>query len=430
MKYIFILTLMFFLVQGCGGEADKKIQNTKTTLYKKNIPKKLKDSFNTYAANWKVELNKRLKEGDATTLYDLQMHLQNIAILADERGDKEILKKLLELVSIPFKYLDSNKEWVDTKGSDSEENELYVSQYFALLTRVLDACERNGVSTKEFMPSKNIAVVSNHITKWADNLYIDEDKLSDTQLFIEMSAIEFNNYLKSRGIKNSYFNKWKKYVQKGFSVVKGSIETIPCNSHPEKVCYILGKDTNIDKEDNKYSGYTQEYLPKESDTDPMAMFDSQGIVKHSPKVATGAWDISHGRRFNWFFETVTRFGKRDFNLTFSKDFLNGWANNIAYNICQNGKNGAYFSIYIDGTKGWYRVNYEGREAYGYYPGENNDMNIHFVASSYGIFGVYNPKIYECMDSWVNENEDNRDKVFDTSYFILDYLSSKLIDLHK
>lgn len=87
----------------------------------------------------------------------------------------------------------------------------------------------------------------------------------------------------------------------------------------------------VDHPGNDYSGYGKEKTKTKtnSDTDPNAMFDANGIVKHPKKrQAKLGTDVSHARRFNWFFETVKRFGK-PFNISISKETLKGWAENLA-----------------------------------------------------------------------------------------------------
>lgn len=81
----------------------------------------------------------------------------------------------------------------------------------------------------------------------------------------------------------------------------------------------------------------------------------------------------------------------------------------------------YFTIFSDGVDGWYRVNYRGRKSFGYAPG---DMDIHFVGSSYGLFGIYNSKVYDWMEAWVKVN--GIDGYHDA--YRLDYLTSLVIDI--
>ncbi len=142
----------------------------------KEIPK-ITSLLLRYSNKVEKDLRDSLAKGDTYALYDMQMYLQSAVIYADRNGDKIILKRLLNLVSIPFEanYIGEDEKWVDTK--DKKEVMLYISQYFSLLTRVLSASERNGVDTSEFRKVKeinghkynNLKIIQNHIEEFVKN---------------------------------------------------------------------------------------------------------------------------------------------------------------------------------------------------------------------------------------------------------------------
>lgn len=174
--------------------------------------------------------------------------------------------------------------------------------------------------------------------------------------------------------------------------------------------------------DYNYSGYGAETTRDD-------MFGEDGMAKLPPKALdTISTDVSHARRFNWYFETVKRFGV-PFGIYVSDDILQGWANNLAYRVSRGTSENPYFTNFSDGQDGWYRVNYDGgsgisRKFFGYAPG---DMDIHFVSGSYGMFGVYNPKIYTWIENWINNHPD----FMGTNYYsgrILDYYTSMSVNM--
>jgi len=418
-------------------QTDSSIQST-TTQINTAISKKILIAFNKHVKSMKEDVHKRLKKdskgySDTYVLYDIQGHLQNILILADEHGDTDILKKLLELVSIPFEsqYISADGKWIDRKHYTGRESNLAISQFFGLLTRTLDACARHKVPTDTFSKSeKNLKIIHDHISSWmTDNIYYE--LVSDAQLFYTMSAIHFQEYLNTIKKTNPNFLAWKEYVQ---NYVNNSIiplmEEIPCqNSTANQICAVLAKDGWLNKKtkDFLYSAYGTEIKNLKSNTDPYAMFYANGNIKQAEKTPlTGATDISHANRFNWFFESIKRFGTKSFDVSIPEKWIEGWANTLAYKVCSGSKALPYFTIYSDGTDGWYRVGYAGRKGFGYSPGLESSMNIHFVASAYGIMGKYNTKIYTWMQAWA----DNHTSKIGITKFQLDFLTSMQIDIQK
>jgi hypothetical protein len=190
-------------------------------------------------------------------------------------------------------------------------------------------------------------------------------------------------------------------------------------------CWMLDRTGWAEYYDYQYAGYGSEITKSSSDTDANAMFRADGSAKQPkktlPKVAT---DISHARRFNWFFETVKRFGK-PFDVSMSDEALEGWANNLAFRVSRGTLNDPHFTVFSDGVDGWYRVGYRGRKHFGYAPG---DMDIAFVASSYGIFAAYNSRIRDWMVAWAAKNHSALEQGH--GGHALDYHTSLAIDIRK
>jgi len=387
----------------------------------------MRDAFDEHVAYFETRIRQSLQKdsdgySDTYVLYDMQTYLQNAAIYADEKGDKEILERLLELVVIPFdpQYL-TNGKWLNNSNNlVGKEVILPLSQYFSLLTRVLSASERHGIDVD--FSDTNIEIVNAHINDWLSKEPW-RGRVADTHLYFVQSTIQFYDFLIKKGKATNDFVAWKQYVQDYLTLniaPKWEVETCSYNEKSHD-CWLLDRTGFANHPSYAYAGYGKEFTKTNSDTDPYAMFDANGDVKQPKKpLSKVAMDISHGRRLNWFFESIKRFGQ-PFDVSINQEALEGWANNLALRVSQGTLEEPYFTIFSDGVDGWYRAGYIGRKGFGYAPG---DMDIHFVGSSYGFFGVYNQKVYDWMEAWV---EVNGVAGYSGAYK-LNYLTSILIDI--
>ena len=391
----------------------------------------IKRAFSEHSEYFKSELYRRLakdKDGNSDTyvLYDVQMHLQNAAIYGDERGDKEILRKLLELSLIPFEpqHMTDGK-WLNNRyGLVGVEVDLCIAQYFSLLTRVLSACERHGIATN--LSDENSRIITAHIDYWLDKP-VNRTRVDDRHLFFVQSVLQFHDYMKNAEKAIGNLESWKRYVRDYLEQSITPKWEIAKHTHEgrEYDCWMLDRTGWADYQGYHYAGYGSEITKTSSDTDPASMFRSDGTAKQPKKtVSKVGTDVSHARRFNWFFETVKRFGK-PFDISISDEALEGWANNLAFRVSQGTLDDPYFTIFSDGVDGWYRVGYRGRKHFGYAPG---DMDLSFVASSYGLFGVYNSRIRDWMKAWANKNRTALDGGH--GGLRLDYHTSLEIDMRK
>ena len=298
--------------------ATKKF-TVKPNPYKEEI----QDSFNAHYEYFRDQMYKRLKKdkngnNDTYVLYDVQMHMQNAIIYADENADTDMIQKLLTLTMIPFekKHM-TNGKWLNNRyGNIGKEVDLCIAQYFTLLTRVLSAAERHGIHTD--LTDREIGIIKGHINKWI-NQRVNKTRVQDRYMFIVQSAIQFSEYARNHGI---HINDqlWKKYSEEYMrDVILPKFEKVNCGNI--KNCLALDRTGWANYEDNNYAGYGKEILDIKSDVNPKAMFDLQGNVKHPIKrVPKVAQDVSHARRYNWFFETVLRYGKA-FNISISVSTL-------------------------------------------------------------------------------------------------------------
>jgi hypothetical protein len=391
----------------------------------------VKTAFRKHWDYFTSELYRRLtkdKDGnnDTYVLYDVQTHMQNAVIYADERGDKEILVKLLELSLIPFEpqHMTDGKWLNNTHGLVGVEVDLCIAQYFSLLTRVLSACERHDIATD--LSDENIRVVTGHIDYWLDKP-VNRTRVEDRHMFFVQSVLQFYDYMKNAEKTVGNLETWKQYAKDYMEQSITPKWEIAKHTHKGKEydCWMLDRTGWAGYRDYDYAGYGSEITKTSSDTDPNAMFRSDGTVKQSKKTLLKVGtDISHARRFNWFFETIKRFGK-PFDVSISDEALEGWANNLAFRVSRGTLDDPHFTIFSDGTDGWYRVGYRGRKHFGYTQG---DMDIHFVASSYGLFGVYNSRIHDWMKAWANKNKTALDGYH--GGYALDYHASLEINMKK
>ncbi len=554
------------------------------------VDNKIDYLFNRYIDELTIDLKNRLQKGDMYALYDMQTYLQSSVIYADRFHKKEMLKRLLKLVSIPFepKYIGDDELWLDyttLKNYKNHDPYLATLQYFSLLTRVLSACERNGVSTQSFKEPKifnnhiynNLKIIQDHFKKWSkvldkrfnidkklkikvrfhnkndrlfvkimtkkgwrylyynlenksrgrynkhyihialgdrvrlDNWYqfdrnlqkdlskfekdneflyayeiqiqtkdsvdissLDVDgflypskkvkynfpinegfkrlwksqsgntdifndyiklksysndtvefkfdfenayllwdaprEISDTDIFLYQSLLQFDDYCRSIGV--DFDLPYKDKLIKG--LYKNIVNNFDYNSNFGTYSFATYKRVESANNSYSYSGYGDETSKKE-------MFDKLGKVKLPPKSAITSWDVSHGRRINWLFETSLMFG--DFyNVVIPENIIDGYIDGLSKNVCIGDINNPHFSIYLNGRNGWYRVGYLGRLFFGYSP-KTHDMDIHFASGSFAIFSSKNIKIKNWIDNWVN-----RHYLLMKYYQLLDYYVSKDIDI--
>eukprot|EP01106_Pelomyxa_sp_JSP_P007837 TRINITY_DN2267_c0_g1_i2.p1 TRINITY_DN2267_c0_g1~~TRINITY_DN2267_c0_g1_i2.p1 ORF type:complete len:476 (-),score=46.98 TRINITY_DN2267_c0_g1_i2:55-1482(-) len=106
------------------------------------------------------------------------------------------------------------------------------------------------------------------------------------------------------------------------------------------------------------------------------------------------WDISHARRFCHFFFTFDEC--RDYLLSsFPNEILVGLTNQVIYRVFNKNFTFPLFTNFMDGTNGWYRVNYNGRPHFGYPP---YGLTTSYPTGGYGFWAMYNQHTSEVMQS--------------------------------
>ena len=159
----------------------------------------IKKYFNEHYDYLTSEMYRRLiKDADGNNdtyvLYDVQTYLQNVVIYADENNDIEMLTKLLSLVKIAFQpqHMTDGKWLNNSHGLVGKEVDLVIAQFFNLLTRVLSACERHGITTN--LSDHDMNVIVDHINYWVSQK-VRRGRVDDRHLFFVQSVLLFHDYL-------------------------------------------------------------------------------------------------------------------------------------------------------------------------------------------------------------------------------------------
>lgn len=101
----------------------------------------------------------------------------------------------------------------------------------------------------------------------------------------------------------------------------------------------------------RYAGDDREHLPS-------------GPPRHDP---SGAWDISHGARLLRLFEVLGQHPDFSTSGTEWRRALEGLSHQFRVRVLAGSPDLPMFRNYLDGTNGWYRVDYESRNGTGYPP---------------------------------------------------------------
>jgi hypothetical protein len=93
-----------------------------------------------------------------------------------------------------------------------------------------------------------------------------------------------------------------------------------------------------------------------------------GPAKLPPQPLAGvSWDISHARRLVSVFDTMRRHRALLLPEPLTDEDARAFARQIAFGVWNGDLVTPRFATFLDGSNGWYRVNYSGRVAFGYPP---------------------------------------------------------------
>ncbi len=101
------------------------------------------------------------------------------------------------------------------------------------------------------------------------------------------------------------------------------------------------------------------------------------------------WDLSHARRLVHVYSTLLK--ARDvLGLNYpTKAHMEKMANQLIYGTFNRDFKKPLFTNFMDGSNGWYRIGFSGREGFGYGP---SDLSLAVFEGGYGFWSVYNPDI--------------------------------------
>lgn len=133
-------------------------------------------------------------------------------------------------------------------------------------------------------------------------------------------------------------------------------------------------------EDYAYTGYAGEEYPGEA-------------CKRAARNV--GWDISHARRFVNVFDALYD-NRQATGIPFpGSQVMAGLANQLVYGAFNRDFNRPLFTNFMDGTNGWYRVGYAGRQGFGYPPWGLSDA---VPTGGYGFWSRFNPDVARVMGS--------------------------------
>lgn len=235
--------------------------------------------------------------------------------------------------------------------------------------------------------------------------------LTDVDLWIIAGTMELlvasNNQPGWLAVDSDTVAMLKEYGKLGLSVVESRLSpgtVMDATDAPvDSLHYDL--DTWQEHPNHAYAGYTGTTYP--GWTDPDAKIPA---VEPMP-VTSLAWDISHARRLVRVFDTFYRFrGIVDSSFP-DRDTLVGLARQFVFGAWNRNVASPQFTNYMDGTNGWYRVNYSNRAGFGYPPFGLNDSAL---SGGYGLWSYLEPftstlltQLYEATNYDMESTVDQR-----------------------
>ncbi len=125
--------------------------------------------------------------------------------------------------------------------------------------------------------------------------------------------------------------------------------------------------------------------------------DAGSPARLPPVRAVGvAWDISHARRLVSVLDTLHVNAAVIPGGGITTDQLRGFAMQLGAVVWNGSESQPSFTNFFDGTNGWYRVNYSGREAFGYPPSAMDSEEA--FTSGYGFWRVYDERAGRGIDA--------------------------------
>jgi hypothetical protein len=158
--------------------------------------------------------------------------------------------------------------------------------------------------------------------------------------------------------------------------------------------------------DYAYAGDTAPSFP--GWTDP-ATKEVARPPRRNPKAG---WDVSHARRWVSVFDTFRRQQKTTGHAFPTDATLAAYARKLRTRVFVESGGKIRFNNYMDGSNGWYRVNYSNRPGFGYAP---FGIGVETPRSGFGFWSQYDPSIGQQIEAFVRQEklESTKDQILIT-----------------
>lgn len=190
------------------------------------------------------------------------------------------------------------------------------------------------------------------------------------------------------------FGRLLTYVKLGMELIKSRITYKKLKNFDRKIVEGVNFDLGVwnDHPGRALAWYCDKKYPDSS------------LIRNSKKQhqPDSGWDLSHARRFVNVFGSLCR-NQELLHFDFpTPPLLEKLANQFIYGTFNRNFAFPLFTNFMDGTNGWYRVDYSRRKGFGYGPW---DMSIAALTGGYGFWVKYNKDIrklycslYQMVDS--------------------------------
>lgn len=243
------------------------------------------------------------------------------------------------------------------------------------------------------------------------------NKVTDRDMWIIAGVANILTvYKKERdlvGISPEEYRKLLSYLKTGIKLMESRfIYTNLENFEGKKIVGVIFEPGVGDHPDRAYAGYSGKEFPE---------IKKDNSLKY--RVKNLGWDLSHFRRFVHVFDSLLR-AKDVLGLNFpQKDLLIKMANQLVYATFNRDFQKPLFANFMDGTNGWYRVNYSGQRGFAYGP---SDMSQSVLTGGYGFWSIYNSDVekvfYALIKMLESDDPDIRRHVIEhyETYFWYNY----------
>ncbi len=149
----------------------------------------------------------------------------------------------------------------------------------------------------------------------------------------------------------------------------------------------------------------------------------------APKPAANvSWDLGHGMRLVPVLNSYA-LAKDLIDTRFSaEEWMEKFSNQIAYRVFNKNLSRPLFANYLDGSNGWYRVNYSGRSGWGYSP---SGLSAEWLLAGYCSWKKFNPDLDTvCERVWAMARSTDPSLVAHRTQYFEDGLFSNYAPSHR